>query len=148
VPHAGEVVGPASIRGALDSLEADRIRHGIRAVEDPGLLTELAARRIVLDVTPISNVCTGAVPTLEDHPLPVLVAAGIPCSLSTDDPVMFDTDLTHEYEAASSLGISARTFYDAGLEGALCDEATRARLRAVGDEFDWEAVGVVRAEVP
>src|SRR4030095_2867319 len=60
VPHRGEVVGPASIRGALDALGADRIRHGIRAVEDPKLVAELAERRIVLDVCPVSNVRTGA----------------------------------------------------------------------------------------
>ncbi len=145
VPHAGEVVGPESIRGALDELGADRLRHGIRAVEDPGLLRELADRRIVLDVTPISNVRTGAVRSLEEHPLPALVEAGIRCSVSTDDPVMFDTDLTREYEAACSLGISAEAFFDAGTAGALCDEPTRARLSAVRDEFDWAAVGVAAA---
>jgi aminodeoxyfutalosine deaminase len=148
VPHAGEVVGPASIRGALDALEADRIRHGIRAVDDPGLVRELADRRIVLDVTPVSNLRTGAVQTLADHPLPALVSAGIPCSVSTDDPVMFDTDLTREYDAACSLGISPRIPYDAGVEGALCDEETRARLREIADEFDWQAVEAVEAEVP
>jgi aminodeoxyfutalosine deaminase len=148
VPHAGEAVGPASVRGALDALGADRIRHGIRAVEDPGLVRELANRRIVLDVTPISNLRTGAVATLEEHPLPELVSAGILCSLSTDDPVMFDTDLTREYEIGRTLGISPRAFYDAGVEGALCDEATRARLRAAADEFVWQAVEAARAEVP
>jgi len=145
VPHAGEVVGPESIRGALEELDADRLRHGIRAVEDPGLLRELAGRGIVLDVTPISNVRTGAVPSLEEHPLPALVEAGIQCSVSTDDPVMFDTDLTREYEAACSLGISAETFFDAGMAGALCDEPTRARLSALRDRFDWSAVGVAAA---
>jgi aminodeoxyfutalosine deaminase len=150
VPHAGEVVGPASIRGALDHLQPDRIRHGIRAVDDPGLMRELADRRIVLDVTPVSNLRTGAVRVLEEHPLPELVSAGILCSLSTDDPVMFDTDLTREYEVAGSLGISPRSPYEAGVEGALCDDATRARLRAVADEFDWDGVEAVGAatEVP
>jgi aminodeoxyfutalosine deaminase len=145
VPHAGEVVGPESIRGALEELDADRLRHGIRAVEDPGLLRELAGRGIVLDVTPISNVRTGAVLSLEEHPLPTLVEAGIQCSVSTDDPVMFDTDLTREYEAACSLGISVETFFDAGMAGALCDEPTRARLLALRDRFDWSAVGVAAA---
>jgi aminodeoxyfutalosine deaminase len=139
VPHAGEVVGPESIRAALDVLGADRIRHGIRAVDDPALLEELAARGIVLDVCPISNVRTGVVATLDEHPLPRLVEAGVRCSVSTDDPAMFDTDLTREYEAAAQLGVDARTAYEAGVAGALCDETTRERLRAAGASFDWAA---------
>ena len=137
VPHAGEVVGAASVRGALEALGADRLRHGIRAEEDPGLVRELAGRGTVLDVCPLSNLRTGAVTSLEDHPLPRLVAAGVRCSISTDDPAMFDTDLTRDYEAATSFGLDPRSFYDAGVEGALCDEATRARLRAIGAAFDW-----------
>ena len=70
VPHAGEAAGPASVRGALDGLGADRIRHGIRAAEDPGLLRELAARGVVLDVCPISNLRTGVIGSLAEHPLP------------------------------------------------------------------------------
>ena len=140
VPHAGEVVGPKSIRGALDALQADRIRHGFRAIEDPELVAELAERGIVLDVTPISNVRTRAVPSLEQHPLPKLVEAGVLCSISTDDPAMFDTDLTRDYEAARSLGVDPRTAFEAGLAGALCDEATRDRLRGLGNGFDWAEV--------
>jgi aminodeoxyfutalosine deaminase len=137
VPHAGEVAGAASVRGALEALGADRLRHGIRAEEDPGLVRELAGRGTVLDVCPLSNLRTGAVASLQDHPLPRLVAAGVRCSISTDDPAMFDTDLTRDYEAATSFGLDPRSFYDAGVDGALCDEATRARLRAVGAAFDW-----------
>ena len=137
VPHAGEVAGPASIRGALDALKADRIRHGFRAVEDEELVVELAQRGIVLDVSPVSNVRTGAVASLAEHPLPQLVAAGVRCSISTDDPAMFDTDLTRDYDAARSLGVDPESAYEAGVEGALCDEATRERLREVGRDFDW-----------
>jgi aminodeoxyfutalosine deaminase len=140
VPHAGEHAGPESIRGALDALGADRIRHGIRAVEDPALLEELAAREIVCDVSPISNVRTGAAPSLAEHPLPRLVAGGVRCSISTDDPAMFDTDLQREYEALRSLGVDPRAAYVAGVAGALCDEETRARLAAVGNTYDWSAV--------
>jgi len=140
VPHAGEVVGPASIRGALDALGADRIRHGIGAVEDTSLLEELAERRVVLDITPISNLRTGVVGSLAEHPLPELLAAGIPCTVSTDDPEMFDTDLTREYEAALSLGVDPKALYDAGVEGALCGEETRGRLREIGEAYDWSSV--------
>ncbi len=140
VPHAGEVAGPASIRGALHALQADRIRHGIRAVEDEELVGELAARGTVLDVSPVSNVRTGAVASLADHPLPALVSAGVRCSISTDDPAMFDTDLTGEYEAARSIGIDPRVAYEAGVKGALCDEPTRGRLRQIGRAFDWSGI--------
>jgi aminodeoxyfutalosine deaminase len=137
VPHAGEVAGAASVRGALEALGADRIRHGIRAEEDPSLVRELAARGTVLDVCPLSNVRTGAVASLAEHPLPRLVAAGVLCSISTDDPAMFDTDLTRDYEAAESLGLAPRAAFEAGVAGALCDDETRARLRAVGADYDW-----------
>jgi aminodeoxyfutalosine deaminase len=131
VPHAGEHAGPKSIRGALDALGADRIRHGIRAIEDPSLVAELADREIVLDVCPISNVRTGAVGSLDEHPLPLLVEAGVKCTVSTDDPAMFDTDLTREYEAAASLGVDLPRLYEAGVAGALCDEDTREKLRGI-----------------
>jgi aminodeoxyfutalosine deaminase len=146
VPHAGEVVGPPSVRGALEQLGAERIRHGIRVVDDPGLLREVADRRIVLDVCPISNLRTRAVASLEEHPLPKLVAAGARCSISTDDPAMLGTDLSRDSEAAVSLGLDREDFYEAGLEGALCDDQTKARLRSLGERFDWDAVRV--AETP
>ena len=136
VPHAGEVAGPPSVRGALEELGADRLRHGIRAAEDPGLLREIADRRIVLDVCPISNLRTRVVGSLEEHPLPKLLAAGALCSISTDDPAMFGTDLSRDYKAAAELGLDPRDAYEAGLEGALCDEATKMRLREIGDAYD------------
>ncbi|MBO0817225.1 MAG: adenosine deaminase [Actinobacteria bacterium] len=137
VPHAGEAAGPASIRGALDSLGADRIRHGIRAADDPGLVAELAGRGVVLDVCPISNLRTGVVTSLAEHPLPRLVAAGVACSVSTDDPAMFGTDLTADYAAARHLGVSAWDCYKAGLRGALCDQQAKQGLQQIGEAFDW-----------
>jgi aminodeoxyfutalosine deaminase len=139
VPHAGEVVGPASVRGALDVLRADRIRHGVRAVEDEGLVSELAARSVVLDVCLISNLVTRSVASLAEHPLPRLVRAGVSCSLSTDDPAMFGTDLTSEYAAARSLGVDPERLYRAGVQGALCDERTRRRLAELGSSVSWPA---------
>jgi aminodeoxyfutalosine deaminase len=138
VPHAGEVAGPPSVRGALEKLGAVRLRHGIRAAEDPGLLREIAGRRVVLDVCPLSNLRTRAVASLAEHPLPQLVAAGAVCSISTDDPAMFGTDLSRDYEAARQLGLEPRRAYEAGLEGALCDEATKTSLKGIGDSFDWQ----------
>jgi aminodeoxyfutalosine deaminase len=138
VPHAGEVAGPPSVRGALEKLGAVRLRHGIRAAEDPGLLREIAGRRVVLDVCPLSNLRTRADASLAEHPHPQLVAAGAVCSISTDDPAMFGTDLSRDYEAATQLGLEPRRAYEAGLEGALCDEATKTSLKGIGDSFDWQ----------
>jgi aminodeoxyfutalosine deaminase len=138
VPHAGEVAGPPSVRGALEKLGAVRLRHGIRAADDPGLLREIAGRRVVLDVCPISNLRTRAVESLAEHPLPKLLAAGAICSISTDDPAMFGTDLSRDYKAATDLGLHPRQAFEAGLEGALCDDATQTRLKGVGDSFDWQ----------
>jgi aminodeoxyfutalosine deaminase len=137
VPHAGEAAGPQSIRGAVDVLHADRIRHGIRAVEDDGLLEELAARSIVCDVCPVSNLRTGVVDSLDTHPLPRLLEAGVLCSISTDDPAMFDTDLTREYDAAAQIGCSPRQAFRAGLVGALCDDPTRKELQLIYDSHPW-----------
>jgi len=140
VPHAGEVAGPPSVRGALETLGAVRLRHGMRAADDPGLVREIADRRVVLDVCLISNVRTGAVRSLEEHPLPQLVAGGALCSISTDDPAMFGTDLSSDCDAAVSLGLDAQAFYDAGVEGALCEDKAKARLRQIGEDFDWDEV--------
>lgn len=128
VPHAGESAGADSVRDALDTLGAARIRHGIRASEDPELVVELAERGVVLDVCLTSNVRLGVVPSLAAHPLPHFLEAGMRCSVSTDDPAILDTDLTREYAVVESLGIDPRRVFDDALAGALCDDATRARL--------------------
>ncbi|WP_329042158.1 adenosine deaminase [Streptomyces sp. NBC_00178] len=131
VPHAGETGGPESVREAL-ALGAARVRHGFRAAEDPHLLAEIAERGVVLDVCPTSNLRTGVVADLSRHPLPLLRAAGVHCSINTDDPAMFGTDLGREYELAARLGVSAEDAYAAGIAGALCDDGTRRRLRRGG----------------
>ncbi|MFQ5746514.1 MAG: adenosine deaminase [Gemmatimonadota bacterium] len=108
-PHAGETEGPPSIWGALRSLAADRLGHGVRCLEDPGLVDELRARRIPLEVCPTSNVRLGVVPSLADHPLPRLRAEGLVVTVNSDDPPMFGTTLTREYErTASAFGWDAR----------------------------------------
>ncbi len=94
----------------------------------------------MLDVCPVSNVRTGAVGSLEEHPLRELAAAGVRCSISTDDPAMFDTDLEREYQAAATLGVDPRAAYESGLAGALCDDKTRDRLRGIGEAFDWASL--------
>jgi adenosine deaminase len=97
VPHAGETEGPESIRGALRELDAVRIGHGVRCLEDPDLVAELRERQVPLEVCPTSNVCLGVARSFEEHPLPRLLDAGLYVTLNSDDPPMFGTTLTDEY---------------------------------------------------
>lgn len=97
-PHAGELAGPESVRGALDALGADRIQHGVRSIEDPELIARLAAEGVCLDVCPSSNVLLSVVPDIASHMLPALLDAGVRCSLNADDPLLFGPGLLEEYE--------------------------------------------------
>jgi len=130
VPHAGETAGADAVRAALQ-FDPVRLRHGVRAVEDPGLLRELAARRVVCDVCLTSNVALGVTPSLREHPLPRLLTAGVPCTVGTDGPLFFGCDLGSEHAAALSLGADPGELYEAGLRGALCDDVLRDRLRSL-----------------
>jgi aminodeoxyfutalosine deaminase len=109
VPHAGETTGPQTIWDSLRDLGAERIGHGISAARDPELLAYLAEHRIPLEISPTSNVRTRAVPSIEEHPLPQIVEAGVPVSINSDDPPMFGTTLEEEYAvAARLLGLDER----------------------------------------
>jgi len=119
-PHAGEFEGPASVRAALDLLHADRVQHGIRSVEDPDLLVELADRGTCLDVCPTSNVALSVVPDVARHPLPALLAAGVRCSINADDPICFGPGVLEEYELC-------RTAF--GLDDAAVAGIARSSLR-------------------
>ena len=106
-PHAGELAGPDSVRGALDKLGAHRIQHGVRATEDPALVERLAAQDICLDVCPTSNVLLSVVPDLQSHPLQALLEAGVRCSINADDPLLFGPGLLEEYQLCrAELGLS------------------------------------------
>ena len=112
--HAGEIGGPEKIREAVELLGAERIGHGIAAINDPALMDFLADRRIPLEICPQSNILTGALARqlrrtlagIGDHPLVALFRHGIPIVLSTDDPAMFHTTLLNEYERAYQLGMT------------------------------------------
>ena len=103
-PHGGELSGPRSVRECLDMLQADRIGHGVRAVEDPVLVERLAAQEVTLEVCPTSNVSLGVVDELEEVPLRRLFDAGVPVALGADDPLRFGPrpSRTHRPESSAS----------------------------------------------
>jgi adenosine deaminase len=134
VPHGGELAGPASVAACLDDLHADRIGHGIRAVEDPAVVKRLAAEGITCEVCPSSNVALGVAAGPAEVPLRPLAEAGVPVALGADDPLLFGPRLVAQYEIARH----AHGFSDADLAdlarmsvlGSAAPEPVRARLLA------------------
>ena len=99
-PHGGELQGPLSIRECLDELAADRVGHGVRAVEDPYLVERIATQGVTLEICPTSNVSLGVFNELEHVPLRKLFDAGVPIALGTDDPLLFGPRLVEQYRIA------------------------------------------------
>ncbi len=120
--HAGELVGWQSVADALDWLKPSRIGHGVRAIENPDLVKRLADEQIVLECCPGSNISLGVFPSFEAHSFMKLRAAGIPVTLSSDDPPYFSTSLKHEYDV-----IGKKHF---GLSDAELSEITRTAIKA------------------
>jgi adenosine deaminase len=131
-PHGGELRGPDNVLACLDELQAGRIGHGIAAAGDPELTRRLADGGITLEVCPSSNVALGVFTSAADVPLPQLLAAGVPVALGADDPLLFGSRLTAQYELAADVF----GFRDAGLaelarmsvRGSFAPDAVRARL--------------------
>lgn len=98
IPHAGESEGAASVWGAINDLGADRVGHGVRAIEDSALLEALATRKIPLEISLTSNIYLKFFARMEDHPLPLLDKAGVLLTINTDDPTLIGTTLTKEYQ--------------------------------------------------
>ena len=132
--HAGEHAGPESVRGAMDLPGITRISHGVRAIEDPSLVAELAERGLVLEVCPGSNVALGVYPSFEEHPLPALHAAGVRVTLGSDDPPYFATSIGREYDIAGArMGFGDGELVDmtrTALDAAFADDALKADLLA------------------
>ncbi len=132
--HAGEVCGPESVWGAIRSLGVRRVGHGIRSVEDPDLLAYLRQAEIYLDICPTSNLWTGAVSSLAEHPVRQLFDAGVPLTISSDDPALFHTDLVKEYLLLSMhFGFSREELVRVCLNGvraAFLPEEDKATLEA------------------
>jgi adenosine deaminase len=100
LPHGGEAAGPESVRACVEALGAARVNHGVRAVEDPGLVELLAQRQVCLDVCPSSNIALSVYRSAEEHPLPRLLAAGVPVSLGSDCPLFVGATVLDEYRLA------------------------------------------------
>lgn len=99
--HAGEIVGAESVRTAIDLLGARRIGHGIHAISDESVIDLILQKNVLLEISLTSNYYTNAVPDLTRHPLPTLRKKGVKCSINTDDPTIFNTDLQTEYSLAA-----------------------------------------------
>lgn len=129
--HAGETVGPESIRDAVELLGAERIGHGLTAARDPAVLRLLRDRHIPLEVCPTSNVCTGVLARIEDHPLPRFLRSGLVVTLNSDDPAMFGTSLEREF----ALGVRAFGLGEADILQ-LSENAIRSAFLPLSEQED------------
>ncbi len=146
VPHAGESAGPENVWQTIEHFLLDRIGHGIRSIDDPRLVDVLAARAIPLEISPISNVATGACRSLAEHPFLRLRDAGVIVTLNSDDPPMCGAWITEVYEAARrAWDLSNRELAEisrSAVRASFADHAVRAEIERGID--DWLAVPVSR----
>jgi len=134
VPHGGELSGPEHVRRIVDSLGPARLGHGVRTAEDPALLEELVSRGIAFEVCPTSNVHLGVYENLADVPLRTMVEAGATVALGADDPLLFFSRLTDQYELARDV----HGFTDAEL-AALASSSITASLASPTEKKAWLA---------
>jgi len=137
VPHAGETVGPASIWGSVQALGADRIGHGVRAIEDEALLDLLKERQIPLELNPTSNICLHVYPSLAEHPFPQLDRLGLLVTVNSDDPPLFNTSLCQEYAVlANEFGYGKADLARVARNAFVAAGAPRALKTSLLAEFD------------
>jgi len=141
--HQGEGAGADYVWECLRELRPERIGHGVAAGGDPQLLRELARRGVAVECCPLSNVATGVVPRLEDHPIRRFIESGVQLSVNTDDPPMFGSDMNKEYWLLHRrLGFSLRQLFQISLdsvETSFIPDKEKERMRK---EFlgEWEKV--------
>lgn len=132
VCHAGETVGPESVRAAVELLGAERIGHGLSAIGDPGVSTLLRERRIPLEVCPSSNAATGVLKRFENYPLRQALNTGLILTLNSDDPALFGTSIENEFEkAAQAFSLSRQeltSFSENAARAAFLPESERQNL--------------------
>ncbi|TDE46467.1 adenosine deaminase [Nonomuraea mesophila] len=137
VPHAGEMTGPETIWEVIEGYGAERIGHGITCLADPRLVAHLRETQLPLDVCPTSNLCTGQVARMEDHPLPRMLEEGLYVTLNSDDPPMFATTLAEEYRlAAKVFGLGTRELARLARNGVQASYLAEERKQALVAEID------------
>lgn len=144
--HAGEASGPESVWGALRELRVDRIGHGTRAIEDPKLVDYLAESQTSVELCVVSNMRTGVIDVITKHPVRAYFDRGIPVSINTDDPKLFDTSLADEYHALhTQLGFDKHEIHCLIEQGVASSwlpqerkKALRARIRSGIDALERE----------
>jgi adenosine deaminase len=142
VAHAGETGGAKSVRGALDALCAERIGHGVQSLEDEALIAHLRSEQIALEVCPQSNYRLGVAKPGEAHPIRALFDAGIRCTVNSDDPAMFETDLNREYETLAGQGFTWEELWTLNLstlDSTFLSDADKRALKAQWEQFAIEA---------
>jgi adenosine deaminase len=138
--HAGEAAGAESIWGAVRELKVERIGHGTRAQEDPRLLDYLAEKQIPLEMCPLSNVCTGVVRSIDEHPIRRYFEHGLFVTVNTDDPKMFGNSLAEEYRLLESrLGFSRKEIRELVLQGIRASWLPHERKEQLLNEFCKDA---------
>jgi adenosine deaminase len=130
--HAGEWKGPDEVRAAMNDLRAERIGHGVRAIEDMALVEEIAERGVVLELCPGSNVALGIYPSFRKHPIGEMFDRGVKVTINTDDPPFFHTTMAREYEMLNQAfdwdeGVFAK-IARTSLDAAFCDADTKIRI--------------------
>ena len=138
VAHAGETGGAKSVRGALDALHAQRIGHGVQSLEDPELVERLRQHGTPLEICPQSNYRLGIVKAGEPHPIRALFDAGVRCTVNSDDPAMFETDLNREYRTLAQQGFTWEDIWKLNLDtldATFLNEADKIALKQEWNRF-------------
>jgi aminodeoxyfutalosine deaminase len=139
IPHAGETAGPESVRGAIRALEAERIGHGVRSIEEPALVEYLREHDLALELCPTSNLRLGVYSSYAAHPLRRLYEAGVPITINADDPPLFNTTLNDEVELlATAFSLSLDEIDAILLNGVRYSFLPAERKRALEAEFTAE----------
>jgi adenosine deaminase len=138
--HAGEAAGAPSIWGAICELGVERIGHGTRAEEDPSLVDYLAETQIPLEMCPLSNVRTGVVGSIDEHPIRRYHQHGLVVTVNTDDPKMFGNSLAEEYRLLETrLGFSRAEIRGLVLQGIRASWLPQDRKQQLLQEFCEDA---------
>lgn len=138
VAHAGETVGPESIWGAINDLKVERIGHGIRSIDDRKLVRHLSNKKIPIEVSPTSNYNLGVVNASEIHPVRKMFDSGLVCTINTDDPAMFSTSISKEYELLYNQGFTKEELYKLNMnaiDSSSLEPEKKSELRKTLNEY-------------